>query len=64
MFCCAGGASKGYELAGFDVTGVDIFAQPNHPFPFVRADVFTLEVAFLSSFDAVHASPMCQAHSH
>jgi DNA (cytosine-5)-methyltransferase 1 len=62
VYSCGGGAGFGYDLAGFDVTGVDRDLQPNYPFEFIRADA--LEVLadrdFLAQFDAIHTSPPCQ----
>ena len=63
LFCCAGGAANGYNDAGFDVFGVDITEQPNYPYPMMIADAMTLPLAFFHQFDAIHASPPCQAYS-
>lgn len=65
LFCGAGGAGMGYHLAGFDVFGVDIEPQPDYPFPMVEGDVLGpwLEAYLFdrNDWDAVHASPPCQA---
>jgi hypothetical protein len=61
LFCCAGGAGMGYHRAGFDVTGVDINAQPNYPFTFHQGDALTYLADHWHEYDAIHASPPCQA---
>jgi DNA (cytosine-5)-methyltransferase 1 len=63
LFCCAGGAAKGYHEAGFEIVGVDIAPQPRYPFAFIQADVLGLDQRFLRSFDAIHASPVCYGYS-
>ena len=63
LYCCAGGAGEGYRLAGFDVTGVDNKPQPKNPHRFVLADAIEYLEAHGHEYDAIHASPPCQAYT-
>lgn len=61
LFCGAGGASRGLQMAGFQVTGVDIVRQPHY-----CADYFKQGNALtfpLEGFDLIWASPPCQAYT-
>lgn len=78
LFCGAGGCTKGYQGAGFYVVGVDIKPQPNYcGDDFICGDALSLlrlllrdesnfigwSHGYLEDFDAIHASPPCQAYA-
>ena len=76
LFCGQGGASKGYADAGFKVIGVDIEPQPHYPFEFMHDDALQVLGNIVNryqllgdddqpfQFDAIHASPPCQAYTN
>lgn len=66
LFCGAGGAAMGYHRAwpGAEIVGVDLHPQPRYPFTLFRGDVLlAMDVLDPDSFDFIHASPPCQAHT-
>ncbi|MFJ2906268.1 SAM-dependent methyltransferase [Streptomyces sp. NPDC087212] len=63
LFCCQGGAARGYADAGFDVVGVDLAPQPRYPYRFVQADAVAFVREHGAGFDFIHASPPCQHDS-
>ncbi|MER8004805.1 SAM-dependent methyltransferase [Streptomyces sp. NPDC094149] len=66
LYCCQGGATKGYQDAGYIVTGVDLAPQPRYvklnP-DFHQGDAIEFLLAHGSEFDFIHASPPCQLDS-
>ena len=64
LFCCCGGAAKGFHDSGHEVTGVDITDDHDYPYEFIHADVFSLPDKLLDSFDLIWASPPCQHYSY
>lgn len=63
LFCGAGGAAVGYHRAGFEVVGVDLAPQPRYPFLFCQGDALDFLRRNGRHFDAIHASPPCQAYT-
>lgn len=72
LFCGAGGATKGYQDAGFEVWGVDLNPQPNYCGDrFIRGDAVEYLAALVDypmfqagyRVAAIHASPPCQYYS-
>lgn len=67
LFCGAGGCAAGYARAGFEVHGVDNRPQPRYLLSgaatFTQADALEYLAAHGREYDAIHASPPCQAYS-
>jgi DNA (cytosine-5)-methyltransferase 1 len=65
LFCGEGGATRGYQDAGFEVTGVDVAPVRRYCGErFFQSDALTfLKSADLTKYDLIHASPPCQRYS-
>jgi DNA (cytosine-5)-methyltransferase 1 len=63
-FAGPGGATRGYQRAGWHVTAVDIVPQPSSPADeFVVGDAIQYVGEHWDQYDAVHLSPTCQTRS-
>jgi hypothetical protein len=61
LYCCAGGATRGYQRAGFYVVGVDSEPQPNYcGDEFYKADALDFIERYGHMASAVAGSPPCQ----
>jgi DNA (cytosine-5)-methyltransferase 1 len=64
LFSGAGGAARGYQMAGFEVHGVDVKEQPRYVGErLYRTDALEFVAEHGREYDAIHASPPCQAYS-
>jgi DNA (cytosine-5)-methyltransferase 1 len=64
LFCGGGGATRGYQQAGFTVTGVDLAPQPNYcGDAFLQGDALHVASLIGQDYDVIAASPPCQAYS-
>lgn len=65
LCCGAGGATRGYQISGFHVTGIDNKMQPHYVgHDFIVADIIqylTNNLDYIkNTYHVVHASPPCQ----
>jgi DNA (cytosine-5)-methyltransferase 1 len=64
LFCKAGGCTRGYQLAGFYVVGVDIEPQPRYVGDeFIQGEALAYVAAHGHEYDLIHASPPCEGYS-
>lgn len=64
LYSGAGGAARGYQHAGWHVTGVDLTHQPRYAGDhFVHDDAVAYLARHGHDYDAIHASPPCQDSS-
>lgn len=64
LFCGVGGATRGYQFAGHNVTGIDLADQPEYcGDAFTQHDALAVPISWMQEFDFIHASPPCPAYS-
>jgi DNA (cytosine-5)-methyltransferase 1 len=68
LYCCQGGATRGYQQAGFRVIGVDLEDQPRYiGDEFWQSDTLGYLTVHMdwtrANVSFVHASPPCQRYS-
>ena len=64
LYCGQGGAAAGYIAAGWEVTGVDnVDHSHRYPGRFILADALAYLAKHGREYDAIHASPPCQAYT-
>ena len=64
LFCAGGGASTGFDRAGFEVVGIDLDDQSRYyPFAFHQGDATTVDPEWMAGFDLIWASPPCQRYT-
>lgn len=62
--CCDGGATRGYQVAGFRVTGIDINPQPNYcGDEFIQGDAISYIREHGHEYEAGVGSPPCQKYT-
>lgn len=69
IFCGAGGATKGYQMAGFRVIGIDVAPQPRYcGDDFHQMDALTFFTAYARGLfepaTCFHCSPPCQRYAN
>jgi SAM-dependent methyltransferase len=63
-FCGVGGATRGYQLRGLYVVGVDIAPNPDYcGDEFIRSDAVEFIREHGGEFDFIHTSPPCPGYS-
>ncbi len=64
LFSGAGGCTRGYQMAGFEMDGVDNRPQPRYVGErFFQADALEFVAEHGHEYDFIHASPPCQAYT-